>query len=564
MIRLEELLSPRYEHRLLGLMLIFLHIALWWDFGGPLSRSLMLAHLGLFLIWQPLWGREHRLDWRSTLIFVGVTLVFVIWYDRWLMTFWLLLLIGLVGGRITTRTSERIIYLMCLVVLVSELLIACIPPMFAVNTLGVEVQVLFGYGLLVFPASFFLFPAQQPKLPGTLTVDFLYGLTMSLLASILALGSLLSMYATGAPYAVALFQTILGIAVFLLAISWLWMPIAGFSGLGQLWERYLQNIGTPFEHWLARLARLSQRQQSLEEFVESSTNQLMDLPWVTGVSSRTALHERLKGLETLHQFSRHDEGLHITVYAERPMGTALLLHGNLLLQLVGHFYAAKRHEQELTQRAHIQAIYETGARVTHDIKNLLQSMHTVSVAVQQADDESIDDVQQLLKRQLPHLTARLQLALDKLQTPHMSEHDKSRLRDWWNALQHRNETDDIHFESKIDANPLIPAGFFDSIVENLLENARQKRQLETDIKISVSLESTHNATILRVRDTGSAIDPSVRKRLFTAAVSSRNGLGIGLYQAAKQGEQLGYQLKLDESQASGVCFTLTGPGERAS
>ena len=45
------------EHRLLGLMFLSLHLAIWYDFGGPLSRSLMLAHLGLFLLWQPLWRR---------------------------------------------------------------------------------------------------------------------------------------------------------------------------------------------------------------------------------------------------------------------------------------------------------------------------------------------------------------------------------------------------------------------------------------------------------------------------------------------------------------------------
>ena len=303
MIRLDKLLSPRYEHRLLGLMLVFLHFAVWWDFGSPLSRSIMLAHLGLFLIWQPLWGREHHLDWRGGLFFVGVTMVFVTLYDRWLMTFWVLLLIGLIGGRVTTRTSERIIYLMVLVFLVSELLIGCIPPMFNVQSLGTESHWLFGYGLLGIPAALFFFPAQKPRALGTVTVDFLYGLTMALLSSILALGSLLSMYATGAQYAAAVLQTVLGIAFFLLAISLLWMPIAGFSGLGQLWQRYLQNIGTPFEHWLARLARLSQRQQTLDEFVQSSTFQLMDLPWVEGVAYRTERHQGLKGRETLHHVS---------------------------------------------------------------------------------------------------------------------------------------------------------------------------------------------------------------------------------------------------------------------
>ena len=81
-------------------------------------------------------------------------------------------------------------------------------------------------------------------------VDLLPGLTVPMLATILALGSLIGTYAQGVPYTTALFATLFAIALFLLAINWLWTPLAGFSGFGQIWERYLLNIGTPFEHWL--------------------------------------------------------------------------------------------------------------------------------------------------------------------------------------------------------------------------------------------------------------------------------------------------------------------------
>ena len=56
----------RQEHRTLALMLALLHVVIWWDFGGGVSRSLMLAHLGLFLLWQVLrrrcskWSRHCR------------------------------------------------------------------------------------------------------------------------------------------------------------------------------------------------------------------------------------------------------------------------------------------------------------------------------------------------------------------------------------------------------------------------------------------------------------------------------------------------------------------------
>ncbi len=57
MASLAFLINKRFEHQILALMLASLHLALWWDFGGALSRSLILSHLGLFLMWQPLWRR---------------------------------------------------------------------------------------------------------------------------------------------------------------------------------------------------------------------------------------------------------------------------------------------------------------------------------------------------------------------------------------------------------------------------------------------------------------------------------------------------------------------------
>ncbi|MCK5361550.1 MAG: hypothetical protein KAR22_01205, partial [Gammaproteobacteria bacterium] len=135
MASLAFLINKRFEHQILALMLASLHLALWWDFGGALSRSLILAHLGLFLMWQPLWRREQRLNWKGSIVFVLATLSFIIWTDWGLITFWLLLLTAIVGGRVTARRGSRYAYLMALTFLVSEILIACIPSIIAVQSL---------------------------------------------------------------------------------------------------------------------------------------------------------------------------------------------------------------------------------------------------------------------------------------------------------------------------------------------------------------------------------------------------------------------------------------------
>jgi signal transduction histidine kinase len=45
--------------------------------------------------------------------------------------------------------------------------------------------------------------------------------------------------------------------------------------------------------------------------------------------------------------------------------------------------------------------------------------------------------------------------------------------------------------------------------------------------------------------------------VLRAPVSSRGGLGIGLYQAARQAEAGGYRLALESNRDGEVCFALT-------
>jgi hypothetical protein len=556
MAPLAFLLNRRFEHQILALMLASLHLALWWDFGGALSRSLILAHLGLFLMWQPLWRRDQRLNWKGSIVFILATLAFIIWTDWGLMTFWLLLLTAIVGGRVTARRGSRYAYLLALTFLVSEILIISIPSIIAVQSLRTEAWRMLGYGLFIVPLVLFFVP--DPKQPADVakSVDFLYGLTVSLLTGILAMGSLLSMYITGAEYPVAVIQTILAIALFLLAISWLWTPLAGFSGLGQLWERYLQNVGTPFEGWLARLADLAGGNQSPDSFLESAVAQLVELPWVTGASWKGRDCQGENGPATPHLFHFVDDDLTITVYARRSIGAALRLHGQLLLQLVAHFYRAKQREEEITRTARLQAVYETGARITHDIKNLLQSLQTTTAAMQASKAGEEDELRELMARQLPHVSQRLRLALDKLQAPEKEAMVEGRLSEWWESLQSRNIDAGIQFESDLGSDPLVPLDLFDSVAENLLENARSKRLSEPHIHINVHLEAQNGAAHLRVSDDGSRIDTDTAQKLLKSPVDSRDGLGIGLYQAARQARQWGYELTLTANRSHEVAFDL--------
>ncbi|MCI0400338.1 MAG: HAMP domain-containing histidine kinase [Gammaproteobacteria bacterium] len=556
MSHLVSIIRQRREHWVIALMLLLLHLAMWSEFGSALSRSLMLAHLGLFLLWQPLWRGDQQLKWQDTFIFVILTLSFLMWINWWLVFGWLVLLIGLVGGRILLDRNERNMYMLVLIFLISELLIGCVTQLFSIR-ISQGVQQLFEVALLILLVCVMLIPPGRSDEKQTRPVDFLHGITMSLLISILALGSLVNMYSTGADYPTALLQTLAAIALFLFAISWLLSPHAGFSGLAQLWTRSLLSIGTPFEQWLTKLSRLAQQKKSPEEFLEASMEALMELPWVAGVKWNAPDSEGSRGIMTSHKVELNVSDISVTINSNRPVGVALLLHCKLLMQLLGNFHIAKTRERELTHRAHLHAIYETGARLTHDIKNLLQSLQTITAAMQQSMSSKKTDIYELVQRQLPHVSQRLQLALDKLQAPDRTINEENHLKSWWQTLMGRYKTGNIEFRSDIMANPIIPADLFDSIVDNLLENARNKRQIEIDLKITVTLRADQSHIALNVCDDGSRIQSERANALFKQPVSSNDGLGIGLYQAGKQAELLGYTLSLKHNEAGIVCFELS-------
>ena len=150
MSSITRLIKQRQQTIILALMLEMLHLSIWLDFGSPLSRSLMLVHLGLFLIWQPVWRSDEKLAWQNGLLFIVLTAAFVTWMN-WLLLFaWLILLTGFCGGRANIHRRERYINVIVLIFLTSELLIACTVSLFDIN-ISQNVNNAFGLFLPLLP-----------------------------------------------------------------------------------------------------------------------------------------------------------------------------------------------------------------------------------------------------------------------------------------------------------------------------------------------------------------------------------------------------------------------------
>lgn len=554
-------LSLKKRHWLLAAMLLLLHMSVYGDMESGMVQSLMLAHMGIFFIWQPFWQGDQRLGWRGAGLSIIFTICFVWWLDWWLLLLWLMVLIGLTGGLTLLDTVERYVYLATMAFLISELLIGCVVNLFPESTYASETSKVFEYALFTIPATLLFVPRSAHSQQGSRSVDLFRGLTAALMTALVAFSSLFNSHQTGTPYPTALFQSLLGLAGFLFVTSWLFSPERGISGLARLWERSLLNIGTPFENWLSEIAQLADSEGTPDRFLGAAMDKLLELPWIEGVSWLANDYEGKQGRETLHTLNFKETGFTTSIYTPHPIGPTLLLHCNLLVKLLAHFYLAKLREQELARSAHLRAIHDTGARVTHDIKNLLQALGSITSALEAKPGEQSSDqnykAMELMRRQLPHISQRLQLALSKLQAPNQEAHEKVSLRRWWLGVKSRDPGPNTRFTESLRADPLVPVELFDSVLENFMENARYKSRVEPDIRIAVHLAVSDAGVCLSVCDNGSALREEITRLLFKQPIRSDAGLGIGLFHAARQAELEGYSLGLKSSVAGKVCFELT-------
>src|SRR5207244_155130 len=154
-------------------------------------------------------------------------------------------------------------------------------------------------------------------------------------------------------------------------------------------------------------------------------------------------------------------------------------------------------------------------------------------------------LQGLVRRQLPMVAQRLAETLERLQRPQPEVESYVAAKAWWEGLARQYRGEGVAFQGGEPPEAArVPRSLFDSVADNLIGNALVKRSSERDTRVQVALECGERLA-LRVCDSGSAVPPEIEARLMRAPVSSRGGLGIGLYQAARQAEAAGYRLALE-------------------
>jgi len=546
----------KYEQAIFGLILLTFHSLIWIIEPSIIHFSTNVILLGLFLLWQPIWNKDKKLDSLKILLPSAVFLSLAYFSPYEALILFGIMTLGILGSRILDTNSSRAYDLLAISILTVEISIGIVPKAFE----HIIIPTLFSNiieSLLLAPILIFFFSAKLSH-NNTIrhNIDALHGLlTSSLIASVL-LGGIVINLLYGVDYIEGLLLTLFFVVIFTLGVSWFWNPSVGFSGLGVLWNRYSMSIGSPFETWINTLTTLiEQTYLTPSEYLQSACDNLTDNEWLEGLDWVTRNHKITSGktspFKTVHSIN---DDSHVDLYFKTDPGTALKQHTHLLIRMAHQFYIAKKNQDKIKHQEHFETIHHTGARLTHDIKNILQSIKTSLSIIHLEPDLEGNKAFKLLDQNLTQISERLENTLDKLKMPQLNAQFRyDSLNKWlYQFTQGINEAK-VNVSSSLKFNPSVPTELLDSVLNNLLSNALRKPEV-TQILINITADP--ELLFISFSDNGLKMSEKTSVNLFNKPVSSGEGMGIGLYQSAIMAQSFHFELDLINNEDGNVRFSL--------
>lgn len=554
MISVKQLLQ--YEQQILATLLLVLHSLTWIVVNPLLHFSLTFVLYGLFILWQPLWNKESPVNQLSELLPIIFIVIFSYYYPNESLIFFSLLITGLIGSRLFSFTSTRAFDLLAIFILIIEMSIGIIPLTFKQIDLPGQFETYIQTIVLLPILVLFFAPIPDRTQQTRSQIDLMHGVLTTTLIFIVLLGGIVINILYGVDYIDGLLLTVFIVATLSIGISWFWNPGVGYSGLGVLWNRYAMTIGGPFELWINTLTTLIEEPYvSANAFLQAACDNLIENEWLNGIHwqfESTYIQSGVrKGIVFKHPLTKN---IVVTIYFTSDPGQALRQHTILLIRMAYQFYLSKINQEKIQAEAHFETIHHTGARLTHDIKNILQSIKASLDIVQYQPGNNQPFPAKLLQQNLNQISTRLETTLTKLKAPELSTASQYISIDkWFENFKKANQHCRISYRSDIDLNHDIPPDLFDSVINNLFANALNK---DNAGEVILDLISNHEMIVVTVCDDGKSIEPDVENQLFNKPVSSGQGMGIGLYQSAILARTFNYELELANNQTGKVCFSL--------
>ncbi len=553
LVKVKSLLQ--FGQQILASILLLYHFIIWAVDDRLLQLSLSFILYGLFLLWQPLWSKDARINSLRVVLVAAVFLLINYRFPNESLAFFGLIVSGLIGSRLLSQTAFRSFDLLALLIITLEMAVGLIPDTFR----QIELPPLFAeymQTVILVPVLLFYFaPNPDHQTQGRSQVDLMHGLLAATLLFIVLLGGIVINLLYGVEYIDGLLLTVFIVATLTIGISWFWNPGVGYSGIGVLWNRYAMTIGGPFENWINTLTTLiEERFLTPNEFLEAACERLVENDWLNAIEWQFENYKISAGEKSGPRLEhRFDDKLNVLLYFKADPGTALEQHTILLIRMAYQFYLAKLNQEKIRAQEHFATIHHTGARLTHDIKNILQSIKT-SLDILDMEKEDPGS-QQLLQTNLRQIGERLESTLNKLKAPRLNTQINFVDCEKWMARLSEQYASNarLEFHSDIENNVVLPLDLFDSVIDNLINNALKKPSAS---RIEVRLLSSNEVILLSVCDNGDALESEIEKSLFTQPVSSGSGMDIGLYQAAIMATAFNFELELSQNEAGRVCFNL--------
>lgn len=554
---------------LLGVLLAF-SFAVGEGPDSVFGRLWWLVGCGLFLLWQPLVSAEQRLSVVQVGLVLTSVAVLVLRLDWAWLAASVVLLAALIGGKVVVARERRLgwYYLLAFGYLCVLLFIWISPRLYGAAAVFEGPAIWTRWltvGVLVSASAFMPWRRVEEKAK---VFDFLVSLLILLILSsvLMAVGILVAVERI--THIEALVRALVGLGGAVLLLSWIWNPRLGFGGFGPMASRYLLRLGFPFEEWLRRISEWFDREQDPDSFLDKALESFTELPWVVGgvIERGNETPPKSFGEQDRYRAVLEDGDVKLVLFTSYDWSSSLIWQAHVLFKLVVEFYRARQRDQLLRQLQYVQAVYETGSRVTHDVKNLLQSLEGLCFALAseaQQGNAREREVVDLVRRQLPAISLRLRSTLEKLTAPSADEVKLSGIDEWWVSLQQRYQARGVSFAlvGTGDRSSQIPVAVFDNVADNLIANALQKRLQSRELTISVSFRADSGDLSLQVSDNGEPLPEAVEKVLFRGPVGSESGLGVGLFHASQLASRHGYRLSLSENRSGRVVFMLSGPSK---
>ncbi len=553
MIRFKTLLQ--FEHQILASTLLVYHVIIWSPSDSILQFPLSFVLYGLFLLWQPLWNKDSNIIKLPTALIALTFVLITYFFPNETLVFFGLILSGLIGSRLLSHSSFHAFDLLALLIIILEMVVGVVPGAFP----QIELPRLFAnymQPVILIPILLFYFaPNFDDKKQGRNQVDLMHGLLTSTLIFIVLLGGIVINLLYGVDYIDGLLLTVFVVSTLTIGISWFWNPGVGFSGIGVLFNRYTMTIGGPFETWINTLTSLIEEHYlTPSEYLEAACEHLVENDWLNAIQwdfkrYRVAVGEKVG---TRLDYTLSEKAV-VQVYFKSHPGIALEQHTILLIRMAYQFYLSKLNQEKVRTHEHFSTIHHTGARLTHDVKNILQSIKT-SLNILDMNADSIKH-QKLLQSNLIQISSRLENTLNRLKAPELDTQLKLiDCNHWMMKLEVEHQSNPrIEIHRDTENNTPVPVDLFDSVIDNLINNALTKTSAK---HIDVRLVSSSKIVALSVCDDGVPVEQNIVDNLFKHPVSSGTGMGIGLYQAAIMAHSFGFELELSQNEPGKICFNL--------